>query len=174
MKQLKQTLMIVMAGCLGMAAYAGQALSFAELRAACTDPGRFHNQRAPQNIQIACKDVQYRYTPSKSGAANLEVNRWISSSVTSDKYDVGASTSEIAMANEVASCPEFVRVREEISLTRELTCADVVASTGSEMDYCLSLINDLRANNPGAVVVVETEDVISFCSKDGRGQRGQD
>jgi len=39
----------------------GASLSFADLRDACLNPSKYHNQRSPSDIQISCKDSQLKW-----------------------------------------------------------------------------------------------------------------
>jgi len=100
----------------------------------------------------------------------------MTTTVISDKYNVVPATNEIAMNTEAASCLNFVRVREDISLVRDLSCEELVAYPGNEVDYCSGLISELKGANQDAVVVVETEQLVSYCAPEevkDRGQRGQ-
>lgn len=157
-------------------ASAAKHVSWADLKAACESPERFHNQVAPQNIEISCQDTQTRYLPTASGTVDLPVNRWISSSVISDKYSVATHTDSIAMAKEIAACPQFRKVEETVTLNRGISCDEVLAYVGTATDFCMGLASELRASNPDAIRVVQKEEYVTLCkasADDGRGQRGQ-
>lgn len=161
---------------LGASSASAANVSWADLKAACEDPARFHNQNAPKNIEISCQDTQTRYLPTKSGAIDLDVDRHITSSVISDKYSVSPSTESIVMAKEIAACPQFRKVEETITVNRGITCDEVLAYVGTATDFCMGIATELRASNPDAIQVTEKEEYVSLCkpeADDGRGQRGQ-
>jgi hypothetical protein len=156
-------------------AFAGTNVGWQDLKAACENPSRFHNQVAPQNIEISCQDTQSRYFPTKSGTVDLDVSRVMTSSVISDKYSVSPKTDSIAMANEVAACPQFRKVEETLTLSRSISCDEILAYVGTSTDFCMGLASELRAANPDSVQVTEKDEYVSLCKADqsGRGQRGQ-
>ncbi len=39
-------------------AYEGKTLGFNDMKMACQSPAKFHNQMAPESIQISCHDVR--------------------------------------------------------------------------------------------------------------------
>jgi len=156
------------------AASAGSNVGWQDLKAACENPGRFHNQIAPKNIEISCEDTQTRYLPTKSGTVDLNVSRSVTSSVISDKYSVSPRTDAIAMANEVAACPQYRKVEETLTLNRAISCDEILAYVGSATDFCMGLASELRAANPDVVQVTEKEEYVSLCkTEESRGQRGQ-
>jgi hypothetical protein len=161
-------------------AQAATNLSFEDLKVACQDPSRFHGQIAPKNIEISCQETQYRWAPDKAGTVSLGTERQITSAVVSDKYSVAPTTAEVNMADEVASCPQFVRVKEELSLNRALTCDEVVAFAGTGADFCANLLTEMRAANAKAVhTTILEEERMSTCGQlqdsriETRSQRGQ-
>ncbi len=76
--------------CLASVSYAGQkaakedapttpALSFDKLRVACQNPAKFHNQIAPANIQVTCKDIQEKWVADPDGNLQMPTERdWLS------------------------------------------------------------------------------------------------
>jgi hypothetical protein len=162
---------------LGMSAAhaAPTSINFDQLKEACQNPARFHNQNAPKNIEISCQDSLSKYVPAASGSVNLPVSRSVTTSMASDKYSMSAMAAEVKMADTVVECPKFTKVIENLSLTRGVSCQDLLSFEGTATDFCLNQITELRAVNPEAISVTTTENVISLCEKteEGREQRGQ-
>lgn len=164
---------------------AGKPLAdFNEVRQACKDPAKYQNQIAPSNIQITCTDVQYNWLPAGNGNIEMATKRFITSALASDKYTVSPNTQEIKSGAQMAACPRFKEVTETVSVPKGLSCDEILSYAGSATDYCLALVNDVRANNPNAVAVAETGRLVDTCngsavvapaptnpSKPGRGQR---
>ena len=139
-------------------------LSFEDLRAACLNPSRFHNQVAPKNIQISCRDIQSKWVPDTDGALSMISERQVTSAVQSDKYTSAAVTSGVPMSPQVVSCPKFKEVAETVESIRAVSCDELVAFTGTSIDFCAGAINTLRAANPQAIASVETGRVIDPCT----------
>lgn len=143
--------------------YTSQRLSFDDIRLACQNPAKFHNQVAPANIQISCQDVQYKWVADKDGALSMPTQRLMTSSVTSDKYTVDTSTSPLQSAQQVASCPRFKQITETVETVRAASCDELIAFTGNIADFCASSVNSLKAANPKSVTVADTGKYIDFC-----------
>lgn len=152
-----------------------QSISFAQLKAACTDPDRFHNQIAPKNIKVSCSDVQTKWVSTTPGTLKLPTSRQVTSAVTSDKYSVNPNTVHVTTSPQTVSCPKYKKISESIALTKSITCGDITQFPGSGTDYCVGLINALRAKNPAGIQRKDTGEEIDLCtaSSTGRGQRGQ-
>ncbi len=171
------------------AAFAGttqlpaQTISFNDLKRACQDPGAFHNQIAPANIQVACKDVATRWVPAGEGAVAMGNTRYVTTAVQSDKYTVGASTEAVAAEGQAGACPKFKQVAESVAVNRAVSCEEVVAFPGTGTEFCTLVLNELRTVNPDAIVVADTGKTVDLCAaapaekpapienKPGRGQR---
>lgn len=153
----------------------GQLLSFDDVKAACLNPARFHNQAAPTNIQISCRELQHRWLPDLSGTMTMPTSRQITTSVYSDKYTVSPITVAVPSAEQVSACPQFVEVAESVETVRAVDCDDVIAFSGSASDFCSEAVSSLRAQNASAITSIATGRAISLCasSYDDRGQRDQ-
>lgn len=150
------------------------ALSFEDIRAACLNPARFHNQIAPTNIQISCKDVQSKWVPDAEGSLKMGCARQVTASVISDKYSARPVTGAVRAADQSASCPRFKQVIEAVESVRAVTCDELVAFTGSSVEFCTDVINSLRASNPDAVATTASGRTIDLCGAQAdAGQRGQ-
>jgi len=100
-------------------------VSFGDFKSACTNPAQFHNQIAPSNIQITCRDVHTRWVLDQVVAVSLPDTRDITTSLMSDKYAVSAVT--VPVNNEPASLgsPTYKQIVEQSKLLacyRVLTC----------------------------------------------------
>lgn len=154
-------------------AYGTKSIRFSDLKTACLEPARFQNQTAPTNIQISCQDIEYKWVPSNDGSVNMDRNRFITTSVISDKYSVSPEKSALSLSPQVANCPRYKRVAETVNFTRSVTCSEIVDYSGNAADFCSSLVSDLRASNPDGVEVEETGHVVDLCSVKASDNRGQ-
>jgi hypothetical protein len=172
---------MIIAGALGailsgvVSAQAATSINFDQMKEACSNPARFHNQNAPKNIEVVCQDSLSKYVPSASGAIKLPVARTVTTSMASDKYSMAAQAADVKMSDSEFSCPKFTKIIENMSLSRRTTCEELLAFEGSATDFCLVQIEDLRASNPEAINMTTTQSVVSLCEKseEGRDQRGQ-
>jgi hypothetical protein len=156
-------------------AFAGQAINFESLKLACQNPGKFQNQIAPKNIQVTCQDVQYKWIPEASGAVNLPTGRAMTVAVSSDKYTVNPTSTDLKTVDQVAACPKYSQVAEMVSFSKAVTCDELVNFPGSGAEFCTILIDDVRNTNPEAIRAVSTGKTVDFCSaragqKPGQGQ----
>jgi hypothetical protein len=151
-----------------------QTLSFSELREACQNPAKFHNQRSPSDIQISCKDSQLKWVADTEMPLKMSNQRQITTSIYSDKYSSSVVTGSVAMAEQVVACPRFREVREAVEVSQATTCDEISAYKGSAIEYCVSTIDALRAVNPAALVVTATGRTVSYCAQanDQRAQQG--
>ena len=146
-----------------------QRMSFEDIKSACLNPARFHNQVAPSNIQIACKDVQSKWVADDQGSYSMGCGRMVTATVASDKYTSDAVSAQVKAAPQITACPRFKEITESVDTVRAVTCAEIVAFTGSSTDFCADAINSLRAVNPKAVIIANTGQTVSLCT----GVRGQ-
>jgi hypothetical protein len=150
-------------------------INFDDLKVACQNPARFHNQNAPKNIEISCQDSLSKYVPAAPGSVTLPVSRTVTTAMASDKYSMSATAADVKMPETIAACPKFTKIIENLSLTRQVSCEELLKFEGTATEFCLNQITELRAANPDAISVTATESVISLCEKseEGREQRGQ-
>lgn len=139
-------------------------LSFEEFREACLNPAKFHNQVAPKNIQVSCQDVQMKWVPESNGSADMNTRRVVSTAVTSDKYSAVTITGEVASALQTIGCPQFKQVTETVDLVQAVSCEELVASTGTSIDFCVNSINSLRASNPQSIKTTDTGVKMNYCA----------
>lgn len=145
-----------------------QALTFSDLRMACQNPARFHNQSAPTNIQISCKDIQYKWVPDDGGTVKMANSRNLMTSVYSDKYTVYPTAKGTSSAQS-APCPQFKQVAEIVETVRALSCDELIAFTGSADDLCLGAVDALKGANKEAVAVSQTGQFFNLCdAKQGK------
>ena len=144
-----------------------QSLTFEEIKAACETPSKFHNQVAPSNIQISCRDLQLKWLPDTERTVSLDTARTVSASLTSDKYTTATSTADVATAPQVVTCAKYKQVAEAVETVRTISCADISAFNGSAVDFCASAASTIRASNPEAVNSQPTGKTVSLCGKNG-------
>ncbi|PIS10366.1 MAG: hypothetical protein COT73_09765 [Bdellovibrio sp. CG10_big_fil_rev_8_21_14_0_10_47_8] len=153
-----------------------QVLTFDDLKSACENPARFHNQIAPSNIQISCQDLQYKWVPDNEGIVNMPTSRMVTSAVYSDKYSSTPISAPVMTEIQKTGCPQFVEVVESVETVRAVSCDEITAYKGTSIDFCADTVNSLRAANFNAVNSKQTGRVMSLCGSaigDKRGQRGQ-
>lgn len=149
---------------LSVNAIAAQSLSYEQVKEACKNPDSFHNQNKPANMEITCSDVQTRWIPTDSGSYTLPRMRKVTMGMTSDKYDVPGSSKDVASEQQAGECPRFKEVLERIQTTRATTCEEILAFNGSEIQFCVGVLDELRNSNPGAVTIVDSGRSVHFCS----------
>lgn len=141
-----------------------QFVSFADIKSACQNPVQFHNQVAPSNLQISCRDVQTRWVADAEGMIPTQSSRTATVSVISDKYTVSPVVTVMPLAQQATmACPRFKEVTESVETVRAVTCDDVVAMTGSETDFCNAAIDELKSANPESIVTADTGKTMDYC-----------
>ncbi|MDZ4662745.1 MAG: hypothetical protein SGJ18_14115 [Pseudomonadota bacterium] len=140
-------------------------IGFDDMRAACLNPGQYHNQSAPANIQISCKDVQVKWLPDQEVSISMSGSRQITTAVQSDKYTVEAVTEARAGAKQALACPRFKEVAETVETVRGVTCDELIAYKGGATDFCAGVLDLLRTSNAAAVNFADTGRSTDFCAK---------
>jgi hypothetical protein len=148
-------------------------LSFEDIRAACQDPSRFHNQVAPANIRVSCRDAQNRWVPHAGRDIALQGSRQVTTSVISDKYSSTAVTGSMDSAGNLAACPRFKLVAETIETVRAVSCEELIAFSGGALEFCAGSLDSLRQNNPAAVVVADGGQILDLCGAGNPTSTGQ-
>lgn len=168
-------LLAVLAVCLTSTAFADgpasgvQHIRFEDVREACLNPANFHNQTAPANIQVSCRQVQTKWVEGASqGNAQAGVTHDLTSSLLSDKYVVDEATEAMPAAEQTMACPSYREVRETLETVRAVTCEELVAFQGTATEFCAATIDALRQANPAAVVETETGNVLNMCGSQAR------
>ena len=178
---MKKTVLSILAICFTFSAHAAndqkeiaQRVTFEDLKVACTNPARFHNQIAPTNIQVTCKDVQYKWVPDVDGSVSMTTSRLVTASVYADKYAAPPLTATLPSVPQVAACGQFKEVAETVETVRAVTCDELVAFNGTAADFCAGAVNSLRAANAESITVVPTGHTVSLCgTRSQRDQRDQ-
>jgi len=140
-----------------------QNIQFEELKEACANPARYHNQVAPSNIQISCNEVKTKWVADPMAAASLPTKRIIVTSVISNKYSVSPTTVQLTSDPQAIECNQFKQVVESVESVHTASCETLQAFQGTAEEYCASNVDALRASNPEAIKVQETGKKISFC-----------
>ncbi len=179
--------------CISGAAFAGgpnlvdtqqAGLNFSDLKAACQTPARFHNQVAPANIQVSCKNQTLHWVAMPSKQLSMPTSRVVTASLMSDKYTVAPITAPVQSAPQVGECPQYKEVAETVETVRAISCADIMSFAGSSTDFCTATINSLIDANHNAVQSKDTGKTVSYCGASqnvveaqtdlsGRGQAAQ-
>lgn len=165
-------------------AAAQQAMNFSQLKEACLNPAKFQNQIQPTNIKIDCSDRQVTWVASADDQTNLPGLRVVGHSVSSDKYAVALTKEQVKIDSTVVACPVMKQIEETIATAQSLTCAQITSFQGTATELCTQVIDQLRVNNPAAILTKETGKVVHLCKpadsgngdngqRDGRGQREQ-
>lgn len=140
-------------------------MTFEDLKVSCQNPAKFHNQVAPMNIQISCKDIQNKWLPDSEGSLAMGTGRQITTSIVSDKYTVDEETSQLPTTDQVVTCAKYKQVSESLDTVRAVTCDELLAFHGTAAEFCASAINALRAANQQAVTAAETGQKVSLCGQ---------
>ena len=152
-----------------------KSLGFEEIKIACQTPARYHNQAAPSNIQISCKDIQYKWMPDTSSTMTMSTSRQVTASVYSDKYSVSPMTANVQSDPQAAPCSNFKQVAEVVETVRAVSCDEIISYQGSATDFCVSALDSLKGANASAVSTKETGQVFNTCDLgiSKRSQRDQ-
>jgi hypothetical protein len=166
-------LIAAMTFCLSASALAGgpnlvdsqkAGLNFSDLKAACQTPAKFHNQVAPANLQVSCKNQVLRWVALPSKQLSMPTSRIVTASLMSDKYTVSPVTAPVQSAAQVADCPQYKQVSETVETVRAISCADLMSFAGTSTDFCSTTINSLIDANHNAVQTQDTGKTVSFCA----------
>jgi hypothetical protein len=158
--------------CISGAAFAGgpnlvdaqkDGLNFSDLKAACQTPAKFHNQVAPANIQVSCKNQVLHWIAMPSKQLAMPTSRVVTASLMSDKYTVAPITAPVQSAAQVGECPQYKEVSETVETVRAISCADLMAFAGNSTDFCAATINTLIDANHNAVQSKDTGKIVSYC-----------
>ncbi len=166
-----KNLMLALALCSTSYAFAGttqadpqlMGLNFSDMKAACQTPARFHNQIAPTNIQLSCKNLVTRWVQDDSGSYTMPSTRQVTASLISDKYNVAPVTAPVQSAPQTSACPQFKQVQDTVETVRAISCTDVIAYEGSAIDFCATTVDALVGANQNAVKSQDTGKKISLC-----------
>lgn len=166
-------LLVVLAACGLMQSYAmaseqspsgTQTISFDDLKVACANPARFHNQVAPSNIQVSCSEMRTKWVADPQNSVALPTRRVMVTSVASNKYTVNPSSAELASDPQQAGCDQYKQVIETVESVQATSCEQVMAFQGNAEDFCATNIDSLRLANPESVKVQETGKKAGFCN----------
>jgi hypothetical protein len=146
-----------------------QSTSFADIKEACQNPAKFHNQMAPTDIQISCRDVQLKWVPDTDGAVSMQTGHTVTASVISDKYSVSPMTAQVASSAQTVGCGRFKQVSESIDTVRGVTCAEIIAFNGGAIDFCAAAAASLKQANGKAVQVEDTGHTVNLCENAKEG-----
>ncbi len=139
-------------------------LSYADFVKSCQNPGSYGQQRPPENIRVACKNVARTWEPIEAGSTMISESRSLSAELFSDKYHVVAENFVIAVPEMNVSCPRLREVIETSNIEKALTCAQVIAETRTLEQVCIDAIDEGIAQNPDLVVATPTGKTYSSCS----------
>ena len=143
-------------------------ISFSELKEACVNPAKFHNQIAPTNIQISCQNLSYKWLPDAEGLLPMPSTRTVKSSVSSDKYTVGTVTAPLASPAQDMNCPRFKQVTNKVETVVNVTCEEILAFQGELTDYCTGALDRLIGANPAAIIQEDTGMSLDTCQGEAR------
>jgi hypothetical protein len=141
-----------------------QSIRFEDLKEACSNPARFHNQVAPQNIQISCTEMKTKWLEDIEGAVALPTKRLVVTSVISNKYTVSPSTAQMLSEPQSAGCANFKQVIETLDTAHSTTCEELLAYKGTGEEYCASNLDDIRIASPDSIKMQETGKKFGFCN----------
>jgi hypothetical protein len=149
-----------------------QRIRFEDLKEACLNPARFHNQISPTNIQITCGELRHKWIAEQDGSIPLDTRRIVMTTVVSNKYTASPVASELNSEPQGVPCTQFKQILESVETVLSTTCEQILEFKGTADEYCSMSVDTLRMANPDAVKVQETGKKVNFCSygKHGKGQ----
>lgn len=153
---LKFVAAVVAVGTIGLASSAmaenGQTagqrqLTWDQLRVACANPAAFQSQRPPSAIRVTCEDSRLVWEVDQSEALAMDNSRHISTSLTSDKYNVARQGQSVSIGDTQAMCPRLKEVEITYAKSFSLSCQEIQGFKGSLGDYCVGALDqDLKSN----------------------------
>jgi hypothetical protein len=166
--KMKKVSGLLLATCLTMStsAFAAQQFigSFEDMKTACLNPAKFHNQIAPTNIHVACKDVRVAWVPNEGTSQDLDTSRKITVSLNSDKYTTNVESASVPSDAQSVECPSFKQIRRTVETVRDVTCDDLLSFQGTSIDFCAETTDNLMQQNQDAVQTEDTGRVFNMCS----------
>lgn len=151
---------------------AQQTIRFEDLKMACSNPSSFHNQIAPQNIQVSCRDIQLKWIPDTDKSLTMGTARQITTTVNSDKYSVVSVSENVASEPQAMSCPRFKQISERLETVKAVSCDELLAFQGTGTQFCTDALNSLKSSNPSALTTADTGRTLDLCSG-GEQQQSQ-
>jgi len=145
-------------------AFAASDLTYEKFIDSCQNPTTYGAQRPPQNIRLACKNVQSTWNPIEAGGTALDESRMLSTELFSDKYHVVLQDFDVETPEFNVSCPRFREVIETSQIDKSMTCEQVLVETRNLKEICLDAINEAISENPDLIEVVATGRTFSSCS----------
>jgi hypothetical protein len=163
---MKQTMsFILISGLFSIDAVAGtvQGTSLDSVRQACENPASIHNQVAPSNMQITCREVKYAWQPIVGQSIDLPTANYITASLQSDKINTNAVTVAQQAPVQTVTCPAYQQTMETVETVRPVTCEEIALDKRSSTEFCADAISTLRAANPAAVRTTLGKDKVVLC-----------
>ncbi len=151
-------------------------ISIEELQARCLNPGQFEQQHAPQNITIQCTDTQTSWVAGAPGEVSLDSSRQVTTAIFSDKWHVDAKTDNVAIQGKAGTCLRFKEVQATFTVEQKLTCDEILGRKEGITDFCASVLDRSKHENPKLIEMSDTGNLIDNCpqveSKPGDGKPG--
>lgn len=161
---MKKTIIVTLATLTSLSTFAAQTLSFDEIKLACQEPAKFHNQIAPSSIQVSCRDMQLKWVPAADGAIQMQTARTMDVAVISDKYEIAPLAGELETSPQTFACAQYKQISEVVDTSRAVSCEELIAFSGSGIEFCAGAVNTLRAANLEAIVTTDTGLTASLCA----------
>jgi len=151
-------------------------LTFQQLQAACQNPTAFQSQRQPNSIRLTCEDQQLVWEIDRSDSVEMDNNRKMVASLSSDKYYVIREEHGIPMSVSKTSCPRLKEVLISYTTSFALTCNEIQNFRGNMHDFCKARVDSQLASNASLATRTETGRVYDMCAApalltmEGKGQ----
>lgn len=141
-----------------------QAISFEEFKGRCTHPKDYDKQVAPENISIACTNVESEFVPEAPGNFNMLSTRQITAGVFSSKWHVGGvDAKDVPVQQKSGSCLRYKEVVRTLTEARNVSCDEIVSMKGDLQDYCMSVLDSSKAQHPKMIDTKETGRIVDTC-----------
>jgi hypothetical protein len=153
-------------------------VSWDQIKQACQNPAAFQSQRQPNAIRLTCEDTQLVWEADQSDSVEMDNQRKISASLSSDKYSVSRLDQSIPMSVSQTSCPRFREVEVSYTKSFSLSCQEIQNFQGNMASFCQGRIDGDLATNKSLATREATGRVYDMCaapalvSEGGKGQPG--
>jgi len=152
-------------------------LSWEQLQQACQNPAAFQSQRQPNAIRLTCEDTQLVWEADQSDSVEMDNQRQILASLSSDKYYVTQQQASVPMSVSTTSCPRFREVEVKFSQSFSLSCQEIQSFKGNMANFCQGRIDSALNANKSLATRTPTGRSYDMCAAPelipgGKGQPG--
>jgi hypothetical protein len=136
----------------------------ASVQQGCSDPGSIQNQNPPSEITINCTGNKTVWTQITANPIVLVQTASVTTSITTDKPNVGssASTTPVLIQNQIAGCPVYIKTSMSGTSSYIVTCEEVMAMTDLQ-EWCFAKLIEEGAANPNVWTSTQSGETYQPC-----------